>query len=47
MVVGPGKDAARIPGMDIGVDEQSGWEFAGQPVRVLEVPGHTAAPSPL
>lgn len=40
-VVGPGKDSARIPGLDIGVDEQSGWRFADQPVRILEVPGHT------
>ncbi len=40
-VVGPGKDKARIPGLDIGVDEQSGWQFAGKSVRVLEVPGHT------
>lgn len=40
-IVGPGKDAARIPGLDIGVDENSGWEFAGHAVRVLEVPGHT------
>jgi hydroxyacylglutathione hydrolase len=23
------------------VDEQSGWSFAGKPVRILEVPGHT------
>jgi hydroxyacylglutathione hydrolase len=40
-VVGPGKDRARIPGIDIGVDEQSGWNFAERPVRILEVPGHT------
>jgi hydroxyacylglutathione hydrolase len=40
LVVGPGKDAARIPGIDIGVDE-GGWEFAGLPVQVLEVPAHT------
>ena len=40
-IVGPGKDAARIPGLDTGVDEASGWEFAGHAVRVLEVPGHT------
>jgi hydroxyacylglutathione hydrolase len=40
-VVGPGKDKARIPGIDIGVDEQSGWSFAGRPVSILEVPGHT------
>ncbi|HWA70339.1 MAG TPA: hydroxyacylglutathione hydrolase [Rhizomicrobium sp.] len=40
-VVGPGKDAARIPGLDIGVDEDTGWEFDGEPVQVLEVPAHT------
>jgi hydroxyacylglutathione hydrolase len=40
-IVGPGKDKARIPGIDIGVDEQSGWNFSGKPVRILEVPGHT------
>ena len=41
LVVGPGKDAARIPGLDIGVDETTGWEFDGRKVRVLEVPAHT------
>ena len=40
-VVGPGKDAARIPGIDIGVDEASGWAFDGRKVQVLEVPAHT------
>jgi hydroxyacylglutathione hydrolase len=40
-VVGPGKDAARIPGLDVGVDEASGWEFDGRKVPVLEVPAHT------
>ena len=40
-IVGPAKDKARIPGLDIGVDEASGWEFSGHAVRVLEVPGHT------
>lgn len=40
-VVGPAKDAARIPGLDVGVDEASGWTFDGRPVRVLEVPAHT------
>jgi hydroxyacylglutathione hydrolase len=40
-VVGPAKDADRIPGLDIGVDEAGGWSFAGEAVRVLEVPGHT------
>ena len=41
-VVGPGKDAGRIPGIDVGVDEQSGWRFDGLPVQILEVPGHTS-----
>ena len=41
LVVGPGKDAARIPGLDVGVDEASGWEFDGRKVKVLEVPAHT------
>ncbi|MDB5735978.1 MAG: Hydroxyacylglutathione hydrolase [Alphaproteobacteria bacterium] len=41
LVVGPGKDAARIPGIDIGVDERTGWEFDGRRVHVLEVPAHT------
>jgi hydroxyacylglutathione hydrolase len=41
VVVGPGKDAARIPGLDVGVDEASGWEFDGRKVAVLEVPAHT------
>jgi len=40
-VVGPAKDAARIPGIDVGVDESTGWEFDGRKVRVLEVPAHT------
>jgi hydroxyacylglutathione hydrolase len=39
-IVGPAKDAARIPGLDIGVDER-GWSFAGSDVQILEVPGHT------
>jgi hydroxyacylglutathione hydrolase len=41
VIVGPGKDAARIPGLDVGVDEASGWEFDGRTVKVLEVPAHT------
>jgi hydroxyacylglutathione hydrolase len=41
LVVGPARDAARIPGIDLGVDETSGWEFDGRKVQVLEVPAHT------
>jgi hydroxyacylglutathione hydrolase len=40
-VVGPASDAGRIPGLDVGVDEASGWEFDGRKVQVLEVPAHT------
>ncbi|HEY5346964.1 MAG TPA: hydroxyacylglutathione hydrolase, partial [Rhizomicrobium sp.] len=42
-VVGPGKDAARIDGLDIGVDESAPWMFAGQAVTVLEIPAHTSS----
>jgi hydroxyacylglutathione hydrolase len=41
IVVGPGKDKARIPGLDVGVDEKTGWQFDGRKVEVLEVPAHT------
>jgi hydroxyacylglutathione hydrolase len=40
-VVGPQKDLHRIPGIDVGVSEKTGWQFAGRPVTVLDVPGHT------
>lgn len=42
-IVGPGKDRDRIPGIDVGVDETTNWEFGAQPVRVLEIPAHTRA----
>ena len=41
LVVGAEKDTHRIPGIDVGVGEKTGWQFAGLPVAVLEVPGHT------
>ena len=41
-VIGPAKDRARIPGLDIGVDEASGWHFGPQWVGILEVPAHTS-----
>jgi hydroxyacylglutathione hydrolase len=40
-VVGPEKDRARIPGIDIGVDE-AGFQLGGTAVQVLEVPAHTS-----
>jgi hydroxyacylglutathione hydrolase len=42
-IVGPEKDRDRIPGIDVGVDEQSGWTFGARNVRVLEIPAHTRA----
>lgn len=42
-VIGPEKDRDRIPGIDVGVDEQSGWTFGARSVRVLEIPAHTRA----
>jgi len=41
VVVGPEKDRARIPGIDIGVEEARGWRFGGRDVQILEVPAHT------
>ena len=40
-VVGPAGDAGRIPGIDIGVREAEGWQWAGRKGQVLEVPAHT------
>lgn len=40
-VIGPEKDHTRIPGIDLGVDEENGWQFAGFKAGVLEVPAHT------
>jgi hydroxyacylglutathione hydrolase len=42
-VVGPGKDRARIPGIDVGVDESAPWQFGRYTARVLEIPAHTRA----
>jgi hydroxyacylglutathione hydrolase len=42
-IVGPGKDRARIPGIDVGVDESAPWQFAGHRVPILEIPAHTKA----
>jgi hydroxyacylglutathione hydrolase len=40
-VVGPSRENGRIPGLDVGVSEATGWQFAGHTVTVLDVPGHT------
>lgn len=41
-IVGPKAEADRIPGIDVELSEGSKLEFAGQPVQVIETPGHTA-----
>jgi len=41
-IAGPKAEAAKIPGIDIELSEGSKFEFAGQPVQVIETPGHTA-----
>ncbi len=41
-IVGPAKDSARIPGIDIGVGEDAPWTFGSQSVRILEIPAHTS-----
>jgi len=41
-VIGPAYDRARIPGLDIAVDEASGAEIAGHRAQVFFVPGHTS-----
>ena len=40
-VVGPAYDKDRIPGIDLPVDEASGFDFAGHRAEVLFIPGHT------
>lgn len=40
-VVGPEHDRSRIPAIDTGVDEQTGWQFGRHRVQVLDVPAHT------
>ncbi|MGD0143440.1 MAG: hydroxyacylglutathione hydrolase [Rhizomicrobium sp.] len=42
-IVGPAKDRERIPGIDVGVDEDTPWQFGSRAVRVLEIPAHTRA----
>lgn len=41
-VIGPKKDANRIPGLDVEVSEGDSVSFGGQEVTVLETPGHTS-----
>jgi hydroxyacylglutathione hydrolase len=41
-ILGPKAEAVKIPGIDVELSEGSKLEFAGQPVQVIETPGHTA-----
>jgi hydroxyacylglutathione hydrolase len=41
LVVGPRADAARIPGIDVGVGEGELVDFGGRRIEVFETPGHT------
>lgn len=41
-IVGPAKDAARIPGIDEGVSEAAPFQFGPHLGRILEVPAHTS-----
>jgi hydroxyacylglutathione hydrolase len=41
-IVGPAKDKARIPGIDIGVSEGAPWTFGSHAVRIVEIPAHTS-----
>lgn len=41
-IVGPRAEASKIPGIDEEVAEGSTLTFGGNPVRVIETPGHTA-----
>ena len=42
-IVGPGKDRDRIPGIDVGVEEDSAWSLGSHRARILEIPAHTRA----
>jgi hydroxyacylglutathione hydrolase len=42
VVLGPAYDKARIPGLDIAVDEASGADVGGHHAQVFFVPGHTS-----
>ncbi|HEY5048099.1 MAG TPA: hydroxyacylglutathione hydrolase [Rhizomicrobium sp.] len=40
-IVGPEKDRERIPGIDVGVGEESVWSLGSHRARILEIPAHT------
>lgn len=40
-IVGAKRDATRIPGIDVTLDEDAVFDFAGHAVRMIDTPGHT------
>jgi hydroxyacylglutathione hydrolase len=41
VIVGPGKDAARIPGLDVGVTEGEAYAMGRHVAKIFEIPAHT------
>lgn len=41
VIWGPAGEARRIPGLDRALDDGEQFDFGGEPVEVLETPGHT------
>jgi hydroxyacylglutathione hydrolase len=41
-IAGPKKDAARIPGIDLGLAEGDGFELGALTAEIFETPGHTS-----
>jgi hydroxyacylglutathione hydrolase len=41
VIVGPGKDSARIPGIGAGVVENDRYTIGGHVAKILEIPAHT------
>lgn len=41
-IIGPARESVAIPGIDVTMGNGDNFEFAGEPVRVIETPGHTA-----
>jgi len=40
-IVGPRRDAERIPGLDVAVGDEERFQFGSSPVHVFDTPGHT------
>lgn len=40
-IIGPRAEEARIPGLDVAVDDGDSFEFGGHTVNVIGTPGHT------